>query len=74
MKELLKEPLSYVFAYMLIGIFTFGHAWHSVPDAEKAQFAGIEYTIHNGPGTKFMAGFACSLAWPLYWSVKVQEK
>jgi hypothetical protein len=68
------KELSVFIAYVLIGIFTFGHAYNHYPDTEEASFAGHKYTITNGPGTKTFASCASSLVWPLYWSVKLQEK
>lgn len=60
--------------WLFMTIFTFGHAYNQYPSIEKGYFGSTEYTIHNGPGTKLFASFFSSIAWPLYWSVKVQEK
>lgn len=73
MRKLFEEPLTYIGLYFVIAIFTFGHCWNQVPEKEQHFFAGQEYTVHNGPGTKMMASVASAAAWPLYWSVKVQE-
>ena len=70
MKTILREPISYVIAYLFMIIFTFGHAYNNYPKEEPWQFAGQTYTIHNGPGTITFAAAACSIAWPLYWSVQ----
>ena len=74
MKKILNEPLTLVVVYLFIAIYTFGHAFNGVPDEEKAKFAGIDYVIQNGGGMKTMIGFASGVFWPLYWSVKLQEK
>ena len=74
MKEILKEPLTYIAVYFFMMIFTFGHAYNSVPSEEKSSFANIPYTIHNGGGVKTLVGVASGIFWPLYWSVKIQEK
>jgi len=73
MRKLFDEPLTYIGLYLLIGVFTFGHCWNQVPATEQHHFGSIEYTVHNGPGTKMIASVAAAAAWPLYWSVKVQE-
>lgn len=70
----LKEPLTLVAVYCIIAIFTFGHAYNSYPSEEKAKWAGIEYTITNGPGIKSLGAGVSSILWPLYWSVELQEK
>lgn len=60
-------------AYVMIFIYTFGHAYAHYPDTEKGYFGGVEYTIHNGSGTKGSSAFISSIFWPLYWSIKFQE-
>ena len=62
-----------IIAYIVIGILTFGHAYHQVPDTEQGRFADITYTITNGPGTKSAGAIACAVAWPLYWSVRMYK-
>jgi len=74
MKEWLREPITYVIIHIMMVIFTFGHAFNGVPKEEPGKFAGIDYTITNGGGTKTMVGIAAGFFWPLYWSVKLQEK
>lgn len=74
MKKLLGEPATHIVIYIFMFLFTFGHAYHSVPDQEHAKFAGIDYTITNGVGTKALGAFVSSFAWPLYWSVQVWRK
>ena len=74
MKDLLKEPLTIIVVYFIMVIFTFGHAYNNYPEEEPGYFAGTTYVIHNGPGTITFGALACSVAWPLYWSVKLQEK
>ena len=59
--------LGYVFGF----IFTFGHAYNAVPEIENATYAGVPYTIHNGPGTRSVGAFLASSMWPLYWSAQV---
>lgn len=73
MKKLFDEPLTFIALYLMIGVFTFGHCWNQVPATEKHYFGGAEYIVHNGPGTKMIASVGAAAAWPLYWSVKVQE-
>lgn len=68
-----KEPLTYIVAYILVGIFTFGHAWVNVPETETGYFAGDAYTIHNGSGTKLMVAVGSAAFSPLYWSVRLQK-
>ena len=60
--------------WLFMTIFTFGHAYNQYPSIEQGYFAGHTYEIHNGPGTKLFASFFFSIGWPLYWSVKIQEK
>lgn len=60
--------------WLFMTIFTFGHSYNQYPTIEQGRFAGVDYQIHNGPGTKLFASFFMSIAWPLYWSVKIQEK
>lgn len=72
--KLLNEPLTYVAAYVIMIIFTFGHAFNGVPDEEGARIGNITYTVHNGGGTKAFVGFVAGVMWPLYWSVELQEK
>lgn len=60
--------------YLAIAVVTFGHAWHGVPATEEHSFGGVNYTVHNGPGTRLIAGVASAIAWPFYWSVKAWEK
>ena len=77
MKKILNEPLTYVVLialYCVVALFTFGYAWNKVPATEPAHFAGQDFTIYNGDGTRMMVATAASVAWPLYWSVKLQEK
>ena len=74
MKKLLSEPLTYVFAYLVVAIFTFGHCYNQYPNEEHGNFGGTNYTITNGPGTKGVGSLVLSALWPLYWSVKLQEK
>ena len=74
MKNILKDPFTYIIAYFIVLLFTFGHAYNNYPKEEPWHFAGETYTIHNGPGTITIGSLACSVAWPLYWSVKLQEK
>lgn len=73
MKKILNEPLTYVVLYFAMALFTFGYAWTHVPETETGYFAGDAYTIHNGDGTKMMVATASSIAWPLYWSVRLQK-
>lgn len=74
MKQFFNEPLTYVALYLMVGVFTFGHCWNQVPEIEKGYFGSTEYIIHNGSGTKMIASVGAAAAWPLYWSVKAQEK
>jgi len=74
MNKQIKEPLTYFVIYIFMILFTFGHAYHNVPDEEHAKIAGIEYTIQNGVGVKAFGAFVSSFAWPLYWSVQVWRK
>ena len=74
MKKFFEEPASLMIIYLFMIIFTFGHAYHSVPDEEKSKFAGVEYTVHNGSGVKATGAFISSIAWPLYWSVQIWRK
>lgn len=69
----MKEA-SAIIGYIFMVIFTFGHAYANYPDTEKGYFGGTEFTIRNGPGTKGSGALISSVAWPLYWSVKLQEK
>ncbi len=46
--------------YVLVGIFTFGHAMNHIKlkdDAERTCASGLS-----------------AIAWPLYWSVRLQEQ
>lgn len=63
-----------IVAWLFMSIFTFGHAYNQYPSVEQGHFGGHTYEIHNGPGTKLFASTFFSIAWPLYWSVKIQEK
>ena len=74
MKKLLSEPVTYILAYIFMCVITFGHCYNHYPDEEKGSWGGINYTIANGAGTKTMGSFFSSIFWPLYWSVKLQEK
>ena len=74
LKEALNSPLTWIVAYLVVAIFTFGHCYNQYPNEEYGKFAGMNYTITNGPGTKGIASFASAGFWPLYWSVKLQEK
>lgn len=65
--------VSIFLTYILAFILTFGHAYHSIPDAEQKEFAGQMYTVHNGAGVKATGAFLSSMFWPLYWSVRVWE-
>lgn len=56
--------------YVLGFVFTFGHAYNKTPDIERQTFGGIEYTVHNGPGTKTAGAMVASMFWPLYWSAQ----
>jgi hypothetical protein len=56
--------------YFLGIIFTFGHAYNAIPLLERQSFGGVEYTVHNGPGTKSVGAFLSSVFWPLYWSAQ----
>jgi hypothetical protein len=62
------HPATFILGYLLAIIITFGHAFHDMPLEEKSWFAGVEYTIHNGPGFRASTAFMCAIAWPLYWS------
>lgn len=73
MKQFFKEPEAYLLMYVVAALFTFGHAYHQVPDTEDHQFAGVQYTVHNGPGTKVVGAALATMFWPLYWSVKAWE-
>lgn len=73
MRDFIREPLTYVVLYLIVGIVTFGDAWNYVPEKEVGYFGGQEYTIHNGPGTRMLAAVGGGLAWPLYWSVRLQK-
>lgn len=73
MKQALKDPITYIAAYVVVAVFTFGHAYNQYPNEEVGKFAGLTYTITNGPGTKGLGSIAASIGWPLYWSVKLQE-
>lgn len=63
-----------IVAWVLMMVFTFGHAYNQYPTIEEGKFGGVAYQIHNGPGTKMGASLFISIFWPLYWSVKIQEK
>jgi hypothetical protein len=63
-----------IVAWFVMIVFTFGHAYNQYPSIEEGHFGGTTYQIHNGPGTKMGASLFMSIFWPLYWSVKVQEK
>ena len=70
MRKFFENPFVYILAYLLGFVFTFGHAYHKTPSIERQSFGGIEYTVHNGPGTKAVGALLASAAWPLYWSVQ----
>ena len=72
--KLLNEPTTFVLGYVFMIIFTFGHAYNHYPDEEARQFANITYVVHNGEGIKGMGSAVSSIFWPLYWSVRLQEK
>ena len=59
--------------YLVIVIFTFGHAYVHFPNTEEHWFAGEPYTVHNGTGFKVFGSLVCGLSWPLYWSVEIQK-
>ena len=63
-----------IIAWLLMTVFTFGHAYNQYPSVEEGHFGSQTYQIHNGPGTKMGASLFMSILWPLYWSVKAQEK
>lgn len=60
-------------AYVIVFIFTFGHAYNGCPDTETGYFGGEPFTIHNGVATKAITSLLSSLGWPLYWSVQAQK-
>ena len=74
MKSIFLDPITHIAAYAVVAIFTFGHAYNGVPDEEAGKFGGVEYVIQNGGGIKTVVGIASGAFWPLYWSVKFQEK
>ena len=74
LKEALESPLTWIVAYLVVAIFTFGHAFNGVPKEEAGKFGGFEYVIQNGGGMKTTVGLLSGMFWPLYWSVKLQEK
>lgn len=59
-----------IVAYVFGFIFTFGHAYNTIPSEEKAYLGGTEYTIRNGVGAKSTGAFLSSMFWPLYWSAQ----
>jgi len=69
----MKIFMSVMIGYLLMFIFTFGHAYAHYPDTEQGYFGGEPYTIRNGTGVKGLSAIASSAFWPLYWSVKYHE-
>lgn len=65
LKELL-DPVMFVIYYPLMMIFTYGHAYVSVPDT----YEYVGHTLKNGVGTKSFEAFIASIFWPFYWSVQ----
>lgn len=73
MKQILKDPVTYILAYFLMVIITFGHAYHKTTKEEHKTFAGQPYTLHYGIPTRSIEGLFAAAMWPLYWSVQLQE-
>jgi len=73
MKQILKNPVSYILFYFIMVIITFGHAYHRTIKEEQRSFAGQPYTLHYGIGTRSIEGLFAAAMWPLYWSVQLQE-
>lgn len=74
MKKFFNDPASYFLMYLIVGVFTFGHAFHQTPDIEVREYAGITYKVENGVGVKALGGVFSAAFWPLYWSVQAQKK
>lgn len=74
MKKILNEPLTFFLIYIIMFVFTFGHAYNGVPDEEGERFGGQTYAVHNGPGIKGGRAIFAAAFWPLYWSIEFQEK
>ena len=42
LKEALNSPLTWIVAYLVVAIFTYGHAFNGVPKEEAGKFGGVE--------------------------------
>lgn len=58
-KEVLIEPVVWIFFYLLMAVNTFGHAWAYIAKNPLANDGGL-----------LVGSFISALFWPLYWSVK----
>jgi hypothetical protein len=61
----------WLIAYILVAVFTFGHAFNMLPDTRVDGWTGKHVLV-----TGFDRGAAAippAMFWPLYWSVKAQE-
>lgn len=56
--NMLKNPLTYVGAYILGFVVTYGHAFNNVLQTAY-------------PGERAVGAFLVSAPWPLYWSVQL---
>lgn len=57
----MKIIITAIALYLMIGIFTFGHAWNHTTDRQRKM------------GNEPIIGFVGFIAWPFYWSMYLQE-
>lgn len=58
--NMLKNPLTYVGAYFLVFVVTYGHAFNNI-------LPGVMIPV----GERALGAFLVSVPWPLYWSVQI---
>lgn len=71
MKKIFDDPATYIIAYVLVGMITFGNAYHRVAEVEQVTYGDRVVTVQNGVGTKAYGALLSSMVWPLYWSVQI---
>jgi len=74
-------PLKILFAYILIGIVTFGHAASRHPEATETEFSdciaarnqGANVVCLKPDGVAALSGAFAGIFWPAYWSWELWE-
>lgn len=68
-----KRIETHLLAYVVMFIFTYGHAFNRYPASYDTTVLGKTVTIQTTAGEAAVGALIQSILWPLYWSVQVQK-